>query len=232
MRYPAIIISRDRLVLRRCVAALVAANLEVHVVDHGTTHGPLLEWLLDEADAAGVSSVSYRGAHPPRALWEWDGLEKLVGTVRPYLVTDPDVVPDDGCPADWVEHLLGGLARWPGLAKAGLALRVDDLPADYEHAARVRRWESRWWARGRSDERGFPWYHASVDTTLAAYPPLGQRREFALDPGLRAGFPYVARHLPWYRVGPPTPDESWYDRHLPRGVSHWQDPASYEGETK
>lgn len=230
MRTPAIVIARDRLgCLMRCVRALAEADLDVHVVDHGTTYEPLLDWYSHESADAGVVGVWYRGTWPPRSLWEWAGLEPIVGTERPYIVTDPDVVPDEGCPADWPAHLLSGLARWPNVAKAGMALRIDDLPAEYEHADRVRRWESRWWASGRFDERSYPWYHASVDTTLAAYPPLGHRSEFALDPSVRTGFPYVARHLPWYRVGEPPADEVWYDRHLTAGISHWRDPATYEG---
>lgn len=230
VRTPAIVIARDRLgCLRRCVAALVAADLDVHVVDHGTTYGPLLDWYLDEAVGAGVVGVWFRGTWPPRSLWEWAGLEPIVGAERPYVVTDPDVVPDDDCPADWPGLLLEGLDRWPTAAKVGLGLRIDDLPAEYEHAARVRAWEGKYWSRLYGDERGRAWYGASVDTTLAAYPPLGRRPEFALDPSVRTGFPYVARHLPWYRAGEPPADEAWYDRHLVAGVSHWRDPAAYEG---
>lgn len=224
---PAFVIARDRLTyVRRCVAALVAAGCDVHVVDHGTTYEPLLRWYTDGgAENAGVSAVHLRGDAHPRSLWEWEGLPRVAGPRRPYLVTDPDVVPAPDCPADWLAALHDVLALHGGWVKAGLGLRVDDVPPRYAHAQRVREWE----AQHRAQEQVPGWWTAAVDTTLALYRPLAENPGFALHPALRAKAPYEALHLTWYEDSRnPTKESRWYAAHLPPLISHWSDPETYE----
>lgn len=140
------------------------------------------------------------------------------------MVTDPDVVPDDDCPNDWVSYLGRLLDVRPGWVKAGLGLRVDDLPEHYEHAAQVKTWEQQWWEWEISDQV----YNASVDTTLALYRSLDENPRFALNPSLRTGKPYVARHLTWYEnSATPTEEDRYYRAHATPLVSHWADPGAY-----
>lgn len=222
MSVPALVIARDRLsYVQRCVAALDEAGARVHVVDHGSTYEPLLQWYRD----SGVP-VIFRGDQHPRSLWEWDRLAYFVGWARPYVVTDPDVMPVDGCPTDWLEHLREALECYPGWLKAGLSLRVSDLPAHYAHAERVPLWEAQWW---RTEI--YPgWFSAGVDTTLALYRPLSENARFAIQPALRSAPPYEAHHLTWYENSTqPTEEARHYAAHLPPLVSHWSDPAAYEG---
>lgn len=214
---PALVIFRDRVAYARpCVAALQTAGFDVHIVDHGSTWPPALDWL----EECGLP-VYRRGTRHPRDLWTWPQLPSLTGDGR-YLVTDPDVLPD--APSDWPTRLHLALDRHPDAVKAGLGLRVDDLPARYEHAEQVRRWEAQHWAWPCGDGL----YRAAVDTTLALYRPLSEHSGFALGPALRTGSPYLARHLPWYQDSTcPTDETAWYLHNLPVGVSHWADPASY-----
>lgn len=247
---PAVVITRDRLrYARRCVTALARAAgvSRVHVADRGTTYPRMLAQLREWEEWGGVA-VHRLGDGHPRGLWEWDGLWDVVGDGR-YLVTDCDVVPGDGCPEDWVAVLDAELTVNVDRVKAGLGLRVDDVPFGYEHHGRVRAWEGRWWERRLGtrvvplpDDARREWftYDADVDTTPALYRGRAEggitggpaaRVPFTTAHSLRTGHPYVARHLPWYetRTGADLPaDERWYREHLPALVSHWVDPAAYE----
>lgn len=217
---PLIVITRDRVsYTRQCLASVerfayhgtgVGYELDIHVVDHGSTWPPMLDWL----DTCPYR-VHRRGDLPPRALWEWDSLPGIVGD-SPYLVTDPDIVVLDDVPGDWLCRMSDELATEPGPVKVGLGLRIDDLP-DTELAGKVRRWESAFWTARTSSGRG---WRAPVDTTLALYRPLTQVPTFTLGPAARLDAPYVARHLPWY--GDLDPEESdWYRAHALPGTSHW-----------
>lgn len=207
---PLIVITRDRVSYTRlCVASLASADVDIHIVDHGSTWPPMLDWL-----ANCPHPVHPRGDLPPRALWEWDGLQQIVGTGR-YVVTDPDIVLDPECPPDWLARLDDELSTEAtyGATKVGLGLRIDDLP-DTDLAGKVRRWESAFWAARTTSGRG---WRAPVDTTIALYRP---GEPFALGPAARLDAPYLARHLPWYGTGDDD-ETAWYRAHVLPGTSHW-----------
>ncbi len=211
MKTPCIIIMRDRIShLRLCIASLEesGAELDIHIVDHGTTWEEALPFLNGSR-----YPVHFRGDQPPRSLWEWTGLAEIVGD-RPYLVTDPDVILDPDCPDDWLSQLADHLTHG-ALVKAGLGLRLDDLPPT-PLAAKAREWEQYFWAE-RAPEQA---WRAPVDTTLALYPPLSRQSGFALSPAVRLDAPYLLRHLPWY--GDLDPGETdYYRAHALPGTSHW-----------
>ncbi len=194
---------------KQCIGALQAAGLEVYVVDHDSSWPPALLWLAELDDTPGVT-VLRRGENAyPWELWKWEPFrEVLWGDTEPYLVTDPDVIPSDDCPGDWVTRLADVLAR-SGCVKAGLGLRLDRLPgsrreqADYESVF----WKDEW-------EPGV--FRANVDTTLALYRPYTEYPLFALGPAVRTGFPYVADHLPWYEGDELSPElRHYYSRYDP-----------------
>jgi len=259
-RTPTFIITRDRIsYAARCWYELsTRADLDIHVVDHGSTYPPMLRWLDALEGRRWVHVHRFADAHP-RDLWKWDGLWQLTrdGT-RAYLVTDCDVVPDRMCPRDWVARLHEVLtwARTYGVRKVGLGLRIDNIPEAYEHRERVQSWESEFWRtpldkRFSADleawnvaVRGFEMYAAPIDTTLALYAPLTELPGFDITPALRLGFPYVAQHMPWYepeafelphaafiaRAGHSLNEElAYYREHALPGVSHWNDPDAYAG---
>ncbi len=197
----AFIIIRDRVTYgRRCFGALQAAGLDVHVVDHDSSWPAALTWLA-ELEAAGTP-VLRRGENAyPWDLWKWDGFRDVIwGDSEPYVVTDPDVVPSDNCPGDWLTRLTDVLAR-SGCVKAGLGLRLDRLPTACR--AQVTEYESVFW----NDEWEPGVYRANVDTTLALYRPYTEYPLFSLGPSLRTGHPYVADHLAWYEDSDARPPE-------------------------
>ncbi len=133
-----------------------------------------------------------------------------------YVVSDPDVIPDEQCLEDCLHYLKGVLERFPELHKVGLGLRIDDLPDHFPMKDDVIAWESRFW----SNEVETGLYRADMDTTFAMYRPLPRRSSNARS--LRTGEPYLARHLRWY-VDPKemTEDELYYRANADPAFSDW-----------
>lgn len=204
----AFIIFRDRVTYaRQCLVALREAGLDVHVVDHASTWPAAVAWLC-ELESSGAARVLRRGENAyPWKLWEWESFrETMWGDCEPYLVTDPDVIPSDDCPADWLPRLTAVLERHNPV-KVGLGLRLDRLPLSRQST--VTEAESRAWEL----PLGPGVFRANVDTTLALYKPYTEYPLFALGPALRTGYPYVADHLAWYEEDDLSPElEYYYDR--------------------
>lgn len=213
----AFIIFRDRVSYgNRCFRAMQAAGLEPVIVDHGSTWPPAVAW-LDVAEAQGFQVLRKGGGHP-RELWAWDEFRQACGDEK-YVVTDPDVVPSDDCPADWVSRLEEVLDK-SGYPKTGLGLRLDRIPASYKHRDHVLSWEAQFWEHdvGVGD---YTAYRAPIDTTLALYQPLSENTGFSIE-GIRTGPPYLADHLAWYEDLDNLPPElQYYHEHAEPGISFW-----------
>lgn len=213
----AFIIFRDRVTYgQRCAAALTDAGLDVYVVDNGSTWPPACAW-LDVLEAQG-SPVMRKGGGHPQELWGWPPFRELVAEER-YIVTDPDVVPDATCPPDWVARLEKILDEPDaGYGKAGLGLRIDDIPESYHHHDHVVEWESQFWGNPIRDGS---MYGTQLDTTLAMCAPLNELNHFTID-GIRTGPPYLANHLAWYEdLDNLSPELQYYHEHTEPGISFW-----------
>ena len=210
---PIFIICRDKVTPLRTLVDWLENNeyRRLVLVDNVSTYPPLLEYL----DATPHEVVRFsENLGPRQGIWETGILESRAKG-RYYVVTDSDVVPDEACPGDAVEFLLWALRRYPGYLKAGLGLRIDDLPVQYALAAEVRRWESQYWLRRLPGGV----YDAPTDTTFALYRPDSA---FQLAPALRSGEPYLARHLPWYGdTAHPTQEDQYYQEHSDPTITHW-----------
>ena len=185
---PIVINSRDR---RSHLEALLtwlrsAGYLNVAILDNCSTYPPLLELLRRvESEVLVYRLPNNLGS---RSLW-LSGLISLVEDV-PFVYTDPDVLPVGACPGDAVRVLYDLLDEHAFATKAGLGIRIDDLPDTYEHKAAVQAWEGQFW---RYPLHG-NCYCAPVDTTFALYRPGAWHNLRAV----RSSFPYLVRHLPWY----------------------------------
>lgn len=210
---PVFVIVRDRLTpLRRLIVWLEeAGHDEIWLVDNNSTFPPLLDFL--DATPHQVVRLERNLGHRSPFL---SGTVQRIAADRHFVVTDPDVVPDETCPLDAVDHFRELLDRYPEIDKVGFGLRTDDLPDTYPLAADVRAWEARFWAN--EIEPGV--YRADIDTTFALYRPLHRRHRE--DSALRTGAPYVARHLPWY-VGPNDigDEDRWYRDHGEPTTLNW-----------
>ena len=211
----AFIIFRDRVsYAKRCLEAIMEADLNPVIVDQGSTWPPALEW-LGWLESRGVTVLRHGGGHP-REIWDWGPFRALCGDDW-YLVTDCDVVPSEDCPADWPARLVQVLDGCPGFRKIGLGLRLDRIPEHYRWRENVIRWEANYWQNELSDGV----YAANTDTTLAVYRPSGGGFG-GIDGSLRTGHPYVADHLPWYEdLGSLDEELRWYHEHAEPGVTFW-----------
>jgi hypothetical protein len=209
---PVIVISRDRL---DCLQQLVdwlerTPDIgEVHIVDNASSWPPLLDYL--DASPHTVHRLEVNLGH--HAPWVIGLVAELSGA--PFVVTDPDVIPDASCPPDVLAHFRGILERHPEIDKAGFGLRIDDLPDSFAHREAVVRWESKFW----KDELEPGVFRADIDTTFALYRPGRDHKTFN---AARTGAPYVARHLPWYSAtNAPTPEDVYYREHADPAIASW-----------
>lgn len=212
---PTIIICRDVLAdLRRLVDWLErAGHQELILLDNASTYPPLLTYLRDSPHR--VIRLDANTGH--EAPWSCGLVSALGG--RPFVVSDPDVLPDESCPHDAVERFQELLQRFPAFDQVGFGLHIDDLPEHYPHRDAVVRWERPFWV----DEVEPGAFAAHIDTTFALYRP---GTGYKVTEALRTGPPYTARHLPWYR-DPRHPDAEtdYYFRHRRADVGYWNHPT-------
>jgi SAM-dependent methyltransferase len=168
------------------------------IIDNGSTYEPVLRW-YDSLNSSPIQIMRLERNFGKLALWEANVLERL-GIVGPFVYTDSDIVPDASCPKDLVSYLAAQLRLFPQIFKAGPALRIDNLPESYKHHREAHNWELKFWRAPVA--RGL--FLAPIDTTFALYRPGSK---FAQEPALRSGWPYIARHEPWYMDSSNLSDE-------------------------
>lgn len=211
-KLPVIIICRDLLSdLISLVQWFEATGHEnLILLDNDSTYPPLLEYF--EATPHAVIRLEANLGH--RSPW-LSGLVEKLGPATPFVVTDPDVLPDPAAPADSFEYFQELLLRHRNFDKAGFGLHIDDLPSCYPHSAEVIAWETPFWQK----EIAPAVFAAHLDTTLALHRPGTPHK---VTEALRTGRPYMARHLPWYR-DPFRPDEetAYYLKHRDDAVGYW-----------
>lgn len=133
-------------------------------------------------------------------------------TEEEYVFNDSDVVPIDECPNDFIEELSETRKQF-SKHKVGLGLKIDDIPDHFYKKAFVHEIEGPYWSKPFFGK--LPLYEAPIDTTLAVYAPGSAAAWGSGDVCLRTGYPYVARHLPWYYDYNNLPeDEKYYILHL------------------
>jgi hypothetical protein len=209
---PIVINSRDRYsCLERLVGWLHSAGyLNIAILDNQSTYPPLLEYLRSiEGEILVYRSPRNLG---PRALWS-SGLISVVHDA-PFVYTDPDVIPVEDCPSDAVLTLSVLLGMHRHASKAGLGIKIDDIPDTYEQKSAVQAWEAQFWQKPLRGNC----YDAMVDTTFALYRPGSWHQLGAV----RTGSPYLVRHLPWYAdSASSTPEDQYYAEHALPEMSSW-----------
>ena len=186
-------------------------RVEIWLIDNASTYPPLMEFL--DATEHRVVRLERNLGHRSPFL---SGAVQREAHGRHFVISDPDVVPDDDCPLDAIDHFRDLLDRHPEIDKVGFGLRIDDLPDSYPLVDDVRAWESRFW----TDEIEPGVYRADIDTTFALYRPLERRHRE--DRSLRTGSPYLARHTPWYVTpGTLTDEDRWYREHVEPTTANW-----------
>lgn len=195
----AFIIMFNRVTMPKAMAEYLSDTCEVILVDNNSTYPHLLEW---------YNGCPYKiiWMKENRITWE-DWLQKVLKTFhdRYFIITDHDLDLSQ-VPKDYQNVLMQGLERNEFATKAGLSLRIDDLP-DNELTRKVIDHEKMFWEVEASE--GF--YKADISTTFALYD-----RERLKNGFLNAvrSKNYTARHLPWYSTEKDIDsEERYYQEH-------------------
>lgn len=207
---PVFINSFNRLdTLRATVADLARMGFDmdkVSILDNASTYPPLVEWLSSapcKVERLG-RNIGHKALHRLMA----DGRISVPGSN--YILTDDDL-DMSAIPCDLADVLTLALDTFPAFCKAGVGLRLDDIPDSVAKKPDIVAAEAAFW-RQRID---FPVeaYSAAIDTTLALY-RAGQHPRSPVK-AIRVCGAYAARHVPWY-YGDSLPDDERWLRSQPR----------------
>ncbi len=194
----------------------------IYIIDNNSTYQELLNYYKN------INYTIFRlnkniGKH---ALWH----THLYGLFQNdyFVFTDSDMIPDNDCPSDYIAIFKQLLEKYPKYDKVGFGLRIDDLPDYYNLKQQVIKWENKFWEKEIENNV----YRANIATTFALYRPFAAG-DAESTIALRTGFPYVAKHLPWYLDSNNLSEEekyyiqsaeissSWYKRVDKSGKYEW-----------
>lgn len=189
---PIFIISYNRLEpLRQCIERYERDGYKnIYILDNASDDPVLIEYLKRLKYEVYFLEKNW-GHH---VLWDCGLFDDIIEN-QYYVLTDPDILPIDECPSDYIEIFYKILQKYPQKTKVGFSLKIDDLPESYIFKYDIIRFESFYWERKLPFEKVI--YDAPIDTTFALYRP-GKIAVKKFFDGIRCGYPYIARHLGWY----------------------------------
>ena len=210
-KIPVFIISFNRLsYLKKILASLEKYRFtNIYIIDNASTYPPLLNY---------YKTLSYKIFYLDKNLghmvfWKDDRFLKFRNNF--YIVTDPDLELISNCPNDLIQKMFNTLKRYPFVKKVGVSLKVDDLPSKGFFYKEVNDWEKRYNKIKIAKDNI---YYAAVDTTFALYLPDCLSSEMSFYRAFRIGYPYQARHLPWYKTEEEiTEEDKYYSEHKTNG---------------
>ena len=217
---PVFIICRDRVdSLTTLVTWLERHGMtKIVLIDNDSVYPPLVEYFAKTPYQ--VLRLFRNVGHT--SPWKINIIRALVPKDF-YIVTDPDVIPSEECPDDFLQYFLELHKKHFAHQKVGFGLRIDDLPDHYPPKSLVIDWEKQFWKTELSKEV----YEAGVDTTFALYKPYTYF--YIIHPSLRTGTPYTARHLPWYTDPKKVSvEDKFYHARVDQNVNSWNADALAE----
>lgn len=212
---PVIINNRNRLGYLKKLIAWLERNemINIFIIDNDSTYKPLLQY---------YQTIPYKIFYLKKnvghlALWKTGLIKKFEHDY--YIYTDPDILPVFDS-IKGIKFLMSLLNKYGNIEKAGLGLKIDDLPDHYADKHKVLSWEKQFWLKEVEKDV----YDAGVDTTFALYRPYTNGYLW-VQHAYRSGGEFIARHLPWYENSEqPGEEENYYKNHVKPGASHWIDP--------
>jgi len=221
---PVIINNRNRLsYMLELIAWLERAEMRnIIILDNDSTYPPLLEYYAQTKYE--VVRLGENIGH--LALLKPGIFDRFKDDF--FIYTDPDVLPTDECPLNCIEVIFDILIR-NDVDKVGFNLRIDDLPDHYCLKQEVVEKNQGFWRAdlGRwSKKHSCKVFDALIDSTFALYRPGLDQLRGGWDPWynlrcLRTGFPYTARHLPWYENTSRLSEEEMYYADHASSLSTW-----------
>ncbi|UKT64401.1 hypothetical protein [Pedobacter mucosus] len=143
-----------------------------------------------------------------------------------FAYTDPDLHIIEECPSDFLSYFLASLCKSKKYRKVGFGLKIDDLPNYYSHKDLVINWEKKFTEK----KNEFGLFDASIDTTFSLHKPLSLVGTSPNYNCMRADYPYIMQHLPWYENSiQKTDEECFYEKTVNKSSSWHTNPAiSYD----
>lgn len=178
------------------------------ILDNNSTYPPLLEYFENMPHE--LIRLDKNMGH--EALWHSGHIKRFKPSY--FVLTDPDVVPVDECPEDFMQYFYNLMQEHPKYKKVGFGLKIDDLPDHNPHKASIISWENQFWQTKVTDKT----WRAQIDTTFALFHPS--------HPGswgwaIRTDYPYIARHTDWYIDPNNLTEEYIFYKNTRQGVTHW-----------
>lgn len=190
---PVVIISFNQLnYLKKLVDGLLQYGYKTIVIlDNNSTFPPLLEYFKTLDSKVTLHKLDKNLGH--LAFWQSPNIFRKYGRGY-YIVTDPDVVPIESCPEDFVSTLRRLLDKAYDRTKVGLSLKLDDIPDSNPNKKAIMKWEARF-----NEVTSHPLaFKAEVDTTFAIYRPGYTYKLKNFTKAWRTKAPLQARHGGWY----------------------------------
>lgn len=193
----------------------------INIIDNNSDYPPLLEYL--SSCACKVIRMKKNYGHEvmykhPRFFF--------IRNFTFFVLSDPDLTPVSECPANFVELFFMKMCEYPQYPKVGFSLKLDDLPDEYYLKDEVLKWETRFYDK-ILENKDVILYDSRIDTTFAVNAPLIFRSITKKFSGIRTGFPYQVRHLPWYGEKP-SEELNYYLKSIRKDVSNWNGNISKE----
>ncbi len=210
---PIFINARDRLgVMKQLIDWLLDAGYrKLIILDNDSTYQKLLEYYSELEKNSAVKIIPLKKNLGYKALWKSNILEKMKIS-SPYVYTDPDVVPVENCPKDFVRNLYEILNTHREFRKVGTALVWEDIT--FYDKSFWQRTEKNFERQARINKT---FGYANVDTTFALY---SNTRNYSLRFSLRTMGDLRCKHLPWYFDYDNLPDdEKYYVAHADKSSS-------------
>jgi len=212
-KIPIIINNRNRLTfLLELISSLeVRGYYNIYIIDNNSTYPPLLDYY--KKCPYRIFRLNQNVGH--LAIWATDIFKLFINDY--YVYSDPDIVPIEECPDDFMSFFVDTLKKYKFTPKVGFSLKIDDLPDCFSKKHDVINWENHFFET-KVDEF---LYLAPVDTTFALYRPWARNGANSAFKMFRTAHPYMARHKPWYIDNSNlTEEEKYYIEHAEMST-HW-----------
>lgn len=222
---PIIIISYNQLFcLQKLISFLKTADYNnIVIIDNNSNYPPLLKYFDEIEKDVKIHRLYKNYGH--RVFWKQTDLYQKYAKGY-YVVTDPDIVPINDCPADFMNVFKKYLDENPEVNKVGFSLRIDDIPNSNKEKQTILKWEKQFWKKQDINAN----YIAKIDTTFALYRPkniLGIWLDFFK--AIRVKYPYIAKHGGWYVDSNNLTEEQEYYIKTVNKSSSW---LNFKGDSK
>ncbi|WP_353777930.1 glycosyltransferase family 2 protein [Winogradskyella sp. 3972H.M.0a.05] len=220
---PIVIISYNQLEhLKKLINALKHRGYQnIVILDNASTYPPLLEYFDTISNSVEIHKLKSNDGH--LSFWKNPDITKQY-TRGYYVVTDPDIVPLEECPEDFMHTFRALLDKAYDVTKVGFSLKIDDIPNTNPNKENIENWESQFWNYKPNPKA----YKAEIDTTFALYRPKYTYKKKRFTKAWRTDQPYQASHGSWYiDINALTEEQEYYMKTANESAS-WQ--IDSEGE--